>query len=282
MKSPIAIIMPAYRAEATIVAAAQSLLNQTFGHWQLFIVCDDGADYQSVLGRAGLSDPRFTFLSSGKERSGASRTRNVALDAADCDFAAILDADDRFKPEKLARAAAALGRHAIVSTGLDVVDHEFEHLRYVGLGPDRFLAAGDHKRVNFSMDSMIVWDRRRTDARYDPDLPNMTDLEFLMKLWRTAPGNYHLGQPLHDYVKLPSSMSNGAGVTERMIAAKTLLLARLAEGYYPMADERARAGLEAFLHISLAAERAYPLKLAEQPGALFEDTIEPLLRAEPR
>ena len=80
------------------------------------------------------------------------------------------------------------------------------------------------------MDSMLCWDRRKTDARYDPALPNMTDLDFLLKLWATVPGGYHLGTPLHDYVKVPTSMSNAPGFTERMIKSKRLILERLGQG----------------------------------------------------
>ena len=83
-------------------------------------------------------------------------------------------------------------------------------------------------------------DRRRADSRYDPDLPNMTDLDFLMGLYRTAATEMYLGTPLHDYVKISSSMSNASGFTERMIHSKTLLLARLESGFYPMADPAAK------------------------------------------
>ncbi|RYE71125.1 MAG: hypothetical protein EOP19_32335 [Hyphomicrobiales bacterium] len=118
---------------------------------------------------------------------------------------------------------------------------------------------------------MIAWDRRVCDGRYDTDLRNMTDLDFLMRLWRTAPGTYHLGTPLHDYVKIPVSMSNGPGVTERMVAAKTTLLERLQAGFYPMLDPEGAEGVSRFLRISLKAE-------AEFDGVgLFEDHLEPRL-----
>jgi len=149
----------------------------------------------------------------------------------------------------------------------------------VGAGPDRVLRASEHKWVSLSMDTMLVWDRRRADARYDPDLPNMTDLDFLMGLYRTAESEMYLGTPLHDYVKISSSMSNGAGFTERMIHSKTLLLKRLEEGFYPMADPAAAEAIAAFLRLSLEAEKLYPQVLAQRPGALFEDTIEPMIRA---
>jgi len=273
----VSIIMPAYRAEPFIAAAARSVLAQTYPAWQLWIVGDDGADYQALLAAQGLADPRFRFLSSGAIGGGASRARNLALDRLDTPYAAILDADDRFKPQKLERAVRALADHAIVTSALDVMDERFTHLRFVGAGPDRLLGPAEHKFVSLSMDSMILWDRRRCDARYDTGLTNMTDLEFLMQLYRTAGRSFHLGDPLHDYVKLTVSMSNGPGVTEKMLHAKTILLQRLEEGYYPMADPAGPAGIAAFLRISLAAEAAYPAVLAERPGLLFEDHLEPLL-----
>ncbi len=277
MAHPITVFMPAYRAEPTIAAAVQSVVNQTFTDWRLVIVADDDADYEAVLGRAGLRDSRFTFLSSGKVKGGSSRARNIGLDAVDSAYGAILDADDRMKPEKLAAASRALDKYPIVSCALDVMDEEFRHLRFVGTGDDRAMSAADHKWTSFSMDSMLCWDRRKTDARYDPALPNMTDLDFLLKLWAKVAGGYHLGTPLHDYVKIPTSMSNAPGFTERMIHSKQLILSRLAEGHYPMADERARESVERFLRMSLEAEAAYPAALAKNPDALFEDTIEPLL-----
>jgi len=271
--------MPAFEAEQTIAAAVESVLAQTHGDWLLSIVSDDGKDYRAFLAGKGIGDPRLRFLSSGRVRSGASRARNVALEALDTPYAAVLDADDRFKPEKLERTVAALLHHPIVSTALDVVDADFAHLRLVADGPDRELAAGAHKWINLSMDSMIAWDRAKADGRYDPDLPNMTDLDFLMKLYRTCPASYHLGTPLHDYVKMPVSMSNGPGVTERMVAAKRLLLQRLEDGFYPMADPGAAAGIAAFLRVSLEAETSYEAAMAERPGLLFEDHLEPKLRA---
>jgi glycosyltransferase involved in cell wall biosynthesis len=276
---PVAIIMPAFEAGPFIGAAVRSVLAQTWPHWQLWIVSDDAQDYGALLAAQGLADPRFHFLSSGAIGGGASRARNLALDRIDAPYAAILDADDRFKPQKLERAVAALADHAIVTSALDVMDEHFAHLRYVGAGPDRVLSPAEHKFVSLSMDSMILWDRRRTDARYDTTLTNMTDLELLMQLYRTADRSFHLGDPLHDYIKRTVSMSNGPGVTEKMIRSKEILLQRLQAGFYPMADPDGPAGIAAFLRVSLEAEAAFPAALAAKPGLLFEDHLEPLLVA---
>ncbi len=273
-----AVVIPAFRAGRWIGEAVASVLAQSYDDWEIWIVADDGDDYEAVLGRSGLRDRRFRFLSTGRVGAGASRARNLALDRLATRYVAILDADDRLKPHKLAAAVAALESHPIVSSALEVMDEAYRPLRLVGAGPDRVLTPAAYKFTALSMDSMIVWDRHRCDARYDLELTNMTDLELLLQLWRTAGTVFHLGTPAHDYVKIATSMSNGDGFTEKMVRSKSALLQRLDEGRYRFADPAATDGLAAFLRISLAAEAAYPDALAAQPGLLFEDHLEPMLR----
>jgi glycosyltransferase involved in cell wall biosynthesis len=233
-----------------------------------------------MLAAAGLADRRLAFLSTGTSGAGASRARNLALDRIDTPFVAILDADDRFHPDKLARTVAALEEHPVVSSALVVMTEDHRPLRTVGEGPDRLLSPAEYKFVCLSMDSMIAWDRRRCDARYDPTLTNMTDLELLMQLYRTAERSFHLGSPLHDYCKVASSMSNGPGFSQNMIASKRELLARLEAGRYPMVDAAGAAGVARFLRISLEAEKSYPAARRAEPSLLFEDHLEPMLRVD--
>jgi len=168
-----------------------------------------------------------------------------------------------------------------VSVALDEYDETGRALRLVGQGPDRELSPAIYKWTSLSMDSMILWDRRKTDARYDLALTNMTDLELLLQLYRRAASSWHLGTPLHDYLKLSVSMSNGPGVTEKMIRSKREMLRRLETGFYPMADPRGPEGMAAFLRLSLRAEETYGDAVAARPGLLFEDHLEPMLRANP-
>src|SRR5690606_21464615 len=208
MSQTVAIVTPAYQAQATLAATVRSVLDQTHADWQHWIVADDGFDYAAYLTEQGLNDSRQVFLTSGGVGRGASVTRNVASEQLDTPFGAILDADDRLKPQKLELAVEACERFGIVTTALDVMTEDFRHLRHVGTGPDRVLTPGEHKWVSLSMDAMVVWDRRRSDGRFDPTMSNMTDLEFLLQLYRTNGQSMHLGTPLHDYIKRDGSMSN--------------------------------------------------------------------------
>jgi len=276
MSHTVAIITPAYKAQSTLTTTVRSVIEQSHADWQHWIVADDGFDYGAFLAEQGLNDPRQVFLTSGGVGRGASVTRNVALEKIDTPFAAILDADDRLKPNKLELAVAELDRHGIITTALDVMSEEFRHLRHVGAGPDRVLSPGEHKWVSLSMDAMVVWDRRRGDGRFDPDMSNMTDLEFLLQLYRTNPQSYHLGTPLHDYIKRDGSMSNAKDVTAGMIASKREIIARLEAGHYGLSEQDV-GGLVGFLNISILAEAGYGAANAARPGLLFEDHIEPML-----
>jgi glycosyltransferase involved in cell wall biosynthesis len=278
MSETVAIITPCYKAERWIGPCVRSVLSQSYPHWEHWIVADDGTDYEAMLAAENLHDPRQKFVSSGTIGGGASRARNVALDALTAPYAAILDADDRFKPQKLALAIDALQHQAIVSFALDEFDETGQRLRLVGDGPDLELSPAVYKWTCLSMDSNIIWDRRKTDARYDLGLTNMTDLELLFQLYRTVPSSWHLGTPLHDYLKLSVSMSNGPGVAEKMIRSKREMLRRLETGFYPMADTRGPEGMATFLRISLKAEETYGDAVAAQPGLLFEDHLELMLR----
>jgi len=278
MSQTVSIITPAYKAQSTLTTTVRSVIEQTHADWQHWIVADDGFDYGTFLHEQGLNDPRQVFLTSGGVGRGASVTRNVALEKIDTPFAAILDADDRLKPGKLEQAVDKLDRHGIVTTALDVMSEDFRHLRHVGAGPDRVLSPGEHKWVSLSMDAMVVWDRRRGDGRFDPEMSNMTDLEFLLQLYSSNPQSYHLGTPLHDYIKRDGSMSNAIDVTAGMIASKREIITRLEAGRYGLSEADV-AGLIGFLSTSIMAEAAYGAATTLQPGLLFEDHIEPMLSA---
>ena len=142
MDRRIAVITPAFRAERWIGEAVRSVLAQSVTDWELWVISDDGVDYEALLGADGLADPRLRFLSTGSIGAGASRARNLALDRIYTPYAAILDADDRLKPDKLQRALAALEEHPIVASALDVMDDGYRRLRLVGDGSRRDDLAG--------------------------------------------------------------------------------------------------------------------------------------------
>lgn len=279
MDDAISIIVPAYAATRTIARAVKNVVAQTHIRWELIIVADDNVDYADVLAQAGIADERLRFFATGAEGSGSPPARNIGLEAAQHRYVAILDADDLMHHDKLARAVQVLPEYGIVSSALQVTDAQLQPLRQVGAGPDVVLRAGDYKFTNISMDSMLVYDRQKTDPRFDVSFPCLTDIDFLLKLFAHNEQCFHFGTPLHTYVKEPGSISNKPGASTQLIDTKQRLLGLLADGHYTLADPHGLAGMMRFWELSLEAEEAYEALLAANPALLFEDHLEPRLRA---
>lgn len=99
----VSIIMPAFNAAAYIEEAINSIINQTYTNWELFVIDDASTDGTCKTVEAlALVDKRIKILKN-KTNLGAGAARNKGIKAAKGDFIAFLDADDIWKPEKLSR-----------------------------------------------------------------------------------------------------------------------------------------------------------------------------------
>ena len=97
----VSVITPAYNAEPFLEATVSSVQNQTFSDWEMIIVDDCSTDSTYMLAqRLAKSDARIRVLQNDKN-SGVAVTRNRALDAAQGEYIAFLDADDLWLPDKL-------------------------------------------------------------------------------------------------------------------------------------------------------------------------------------
>jgi glycosyltransferase involved in cell wall biosynthesis len=97
----ISVIIPAFRAQATLARAVNSALVQAWRDLEVIIVSDDDFDYRKLLLADDIADERLRFVSTGRVASGCHNARNVGLDGAQGDFIAALDADDVFLPARL-------------------------------------------------------------------------------------------------------------------------------------------------------------------------------------
>lgn len=102
MTIAVSILIPAYRAGATIAAALGSLRAQSRTDWEALVASDDGADY----GWATAGDNRVRLVPPGPVRRGAGAARNRALELARGRFVCCLDADDTLPPDWLANMLA--------------------------------------------------------------------------------------------------------------------------------------------------------------------------------
>lgn len=102
----IAVIVPAYGVAHLLGEALDSLLAQELADWEC-IVIDDGAP-DDVAGAVApyRNDPRITFMATANQ--GVSAARNTAIAASRAPLVALLDGDDRIRPDYLATMAGLL------------------------------------------------------------------------------------------------------------------------------------------------------------------------------
>jgi glycosyltransferase involved in cell wall biosynthesis len=91
----VSVMMPAYNAEQYISQAIESVLSQSYPHWELIIV-DDGSTDETLDRAIQYTDPRIKVIH--QPNGGESSARNTALMLLQGEFIAFLDADDLFLP----------------------------------------------------------------------------------------------------------------------------------------------------------------------------------------
>ena len=104
----ISIMMPAYNAELYIAQAIESVLAQSYPHWELIVVNDGSTDKTSDIA-ARYTDSRIKLFH--QPNGGESSARNTALRHAQGEYLAFLDADDVYLPLHLELTIRYLQTH---------------------------------------------------------------------------------------------------------------------------------------------------------------------------
>lgn len=108
----VSILLPAYNSGHLVGAAIQSVLQQTQGHFELIVINDCSTDDTAeVVARFARDDGRIRLLHT-KRNGGPAVARNTGFDAARGRWIALLDSDDSYVPERLARLLALADANA--------------------------------------------------------------------------------------------------------------------------------------------------------------------------
>ena len=110
------IIIPVYNQEKFIGHAIQSVINQTYSSWEIIVVDNHSTD-NTLREITGFADPRIKLLT--VENYGViAKSRNKALHEAKGVYAAFLDSDDIWYPNKLEKTLSKL------QGGIDFLYHD--------------------------------------------------------------------------------------------------------------------------------------------------------------
>lgn len=115
----VSVVVPAYNPGPYLRLALESVLAQTYPHWEAVVV-DDGSSEDL----SWVDDFHPAVRRVRQPNAGLSAARNTGVRESTGELVAFLDADDLWLPEKLERQVQALAdpELALVSTGFTVVD----------------------------------------------------------------------------------------------------------------------------------------------------------------
>ncbi len=106
----VSVIIPTYNRNKLVLDAIDSVLEQTFQNFEIIIVDDGSTDNTKThIDSYQKKDTRIKYIF--QENQGVSIARNTGLEAAQGEYIAFLDSDDRFLIDKLERQVFILENH---------------------------------------------------------------------------------------------------------------------------------------------------------------------------
>lgn len=192
MKNKVAIVMPVYNTEKYLEKTIQSILDQTYSNWELFVI-DDGSTDASAAILKNFKDPRIkvmtgddllklqadhngVIVASERINVGPALTRNRALDAiryagksktefdykgnqkSFYEYVAYCDSDDRWEGNHLQTSIEILERENVDMVYSDVhpVNEQGDRLKTFGVPYYLYFDRKNLEKQNFIYISTVV------------------------------------------------------------------------------------------------------------------------------
>lgn len=219
MQPTVSIIVPVYNAEKTLERCVDSILNQSYQDFELFLVDDGSADGSGALCDAyAARDSRVQVFH--QENAGVSAARNLALDHAAGEYLQFLDSDDWITPDatvSLVRAAREHQCDLVIADFYRVCGERVSHKGDIDentvLSREEYAAHMMENPADFYYG--VLWNKLyRRDIvsahhlRMDPEISWCEDFMFNLEYIRQAQRFYALQVPIYYYVKTKGSLAS--------------------------------------------------------------------------
>lgn len=280
--SRVSVIVPAFQAEATLARTLRSVLGQTHRDIEVLVVDDGSADGTCAIAERFRSlDKRVKVIE--QANAGVAAARNLAIEQADGDYIAPLDADDLWHPGKLElqleRFAQGGPRVGLVYNWFRTIGAD-DRVRVTSASPRvEGMCLHRHLVYNFIANGSTPLIRRSAlgDLRYSPALA-LADCggceDYLLQLQLAREWEFALVPAwLTGYRKAGITMSSDIG---RMIRSHIMVLGMMREGLDPSGQAviRERLGRLHIEHVRNRLQRGKPVQAgAALVAALGKDPL---------
>jgi len=115
MESKVSIIVPVYNVESSLERCVDSIINQTYQNWELWLIDDGSRDASGkICDSFSLSDARIRSIH--KKNAGVSAARNTGLENVQGEYVLFVDSDDYLELNTL-----ELAMNEVERSGADAV-----------------------------------------------------------------------------------------------------------------------------------------------------------------
>lgn len=261
----VSICIPAFKAERFLRETLESVRAQTSTDWELIVTEDGSRDgTEAIVAAFAATVPQLVRYTRHDRNRGLSATRNTGLAAAHGEWLALLDSDDLWLPDHLARCLAAAPRTgaALVFGGSSVFDSATgaELLRREP-PVDRLhnLAGALHDGRLVIQPAATMFNRATFAAvgGFDPRFPICNDFDYWLRCARAGAALVYNGAVTLRYRKHPGALSSQSA---KLIAESARVYLANAHGFPGRSPASARrAARHRFLDAARILRATAPL-----------------------
>ena len=204
----VSVIMNCYNSDEYLQITLDSLFAQSYQNWELIFWDNQSTDRSAEIVKS-YDDPRVKYFYA-PEHTPLGEARNLAIEKAQGEWVAILDADDIWHPDKLKASFEALAKHpqkekvALIYSRTEYIDGNGETFGkyeeyYDGEIHDKLIIHGDFVFISAAI---FRTDVLRKVGKIDTDLHYAEDYDVLLKVTKDhltiAIPEYHTYYRVHD------------------------------------------------------------------------------------
>lgn len=179
------VVIATYDRAQLVVEAVQSVRRQTYAPIEIVVV-DDGSTDDTAERLAQFGD-EIVYIH--QDNAGVSAARNRGLKAATGHYVALLDSDDQWHPEKLAKQVAFMQAHpdfgmVLANTRVTSIDGEVHHNRPREYIPRDGYTLDTVLRAPQLVPSAVLLHRRVLDdvGYFDTSLKTAEDIDYMLRV----------------------------------------------------------------------------------------------------
>jgi len=194
----ISVIVPVFNCREYIIAAVESILIQTYKDYEIIVVDDGSTDNSKELLQPYIDMGLIKYFY--QENKGLPGARNTAINNANGEFIALLDADDELRPDALEKCVFALKKANADWCVIDIlrVEGDKREIRKSDI------PQGDYKinilKEDFIRVAMFFRKEAITEAGlYDEGMLNREDWDLKIRMILANKKFAYINEPLYIY-----------------------------------------------------------------------------------